>query len=233
MTAGGGPGGSTVTVKVAGPRGAPNNMVTGRGNTGTAPARVVVKPTGEMTPGAVIVPAVSGGNPTPVTVTVAPDSPPIGVRVMPGAVTVKGAVAETTPTVTVKVAGPKGASGSMVTVVDGITPTAVVTKPTGAMTPGAIMTPWVPIGTAGNVPVTVTAVPRAPAVGARVMVAAGGGVTLKNAVAETTPTVAVMVASPKGATPSMVTVGIGIAISPAAVVVKVTGVITPGAVMIP
>jgi hypothetical protein len=117
----------------------------------------------------------------------------------------------------------------MVTVGGMIAPAASVVKPIGAMTPGAIITPGVVAGKFA--PVTVTTVPRAPAGGLRVTVGAGGGVTVKNALAEKAPTVAVMVATPKGATPSMVTLVSGSA--PAGVVMKVTGEITPGAVIIP
>ena len=135
-------------------------------------------------------------------------------------------MAETTPTVTVNVAGPKGAPASMMTVVAGTAPAAVVVIAIGLMTPGAIMTPAVPGGK--WLPVTITAVPRAPAVGARTMLAAGAGVTMKGALAEKPPDVAVMVCTPRGAAASIVTVAENV---PAAVVVRVTGKITPGAVM--
>lgn len=203
------------------------------------PVALVVKGVDAITPGAVIVPpGRPGGNPSPVTVTLAPGIPPTGARVMAGAWTVKVSLTETTPTVTVMVAGPKGAPGSMVTLVAGIAPAVTIVKPTGAMTPGAIITPGAPTAAGGTgkcKPLTVTFVPRAPAAGIRVISATGGtggGVTKKVSVSETTPTVAVMVCSPRGAggTVSMVTMAVKL---PVALVVKVTGEITPGAVMMP
>ncbi len=98
---------------------------------------MVAKGTGAITPGEVIIPGVSSGKPTPVTVTTVPGPPIVGERAMVatgttgGAATVKVAgIAGTTPTVAVKVAAPKGAAGSMVTVVAGIAPTVVVSKAT-------------------------------------------------------------------------------------------------------
>jgi hypothetical protein len=76
------------------------------------------------------------------------------------------------------------------------------------------MTPAVPGGKCK--PVTLTVVPRAPEVGLRVTVGAGGAVTVKNPLAGKPPTVAVIVATPKGASASMV---IGMENVPAGVVV--------------
>ena len=107
---------------------------------------------------------------------------------MAGAWTVNVVLTERTPTVAVIVAGPKGASGSMVTISGGNTPPVPIVKISGAITPGGpIMTPAVPASAAGKFrPVIVTAVPRAPAVGTGVMLGSigGGGMTVKVALAE-------------------------------------------------
>jgi hypothetical protein len=88
VTGGGGPGGSTVTVKVAGPTGAPGRIrIGGRGIGGIVPAAVVVKVLAVITPAgtAVIVPGAPNGNPNPVTFTAVPGKPMAGVRMMAGA----------------------------------------------------------------------------------------------------------------------------------------------------
>jgi hypothetical protein len=172
---------------------------------------------------------VSGQNPLTLIVTKAPGTPPAGEIVqISGNLTVKVVVAETTPTVAVIVATPKGASSRIV--MGSLNVPSVATAgsiPIGAMTPGATITPVRPGGK--PVPFTVTTVLRAPEVGLRVIVGAGGS-TMKWALAERTPTVAVMVCSPKGASPSIVTVVVN---PPVALVEMVSGEITPGAVMMP
>ncbi len=102
---------------------------------------MVVKVAGVITPGAVMIPRAPGGKPVPVTVTTVPRTPLVGARVMVGTITVKGAVIVTAGAVTVKVAGPAGAPGSMVTGVAGIAPAPSVMKVTGVITPGAVMVP--------------------------------------------------------------------------------------------
>ncbi|MBT9148485.1 MAG: hypothetical protein DDT32_02259 [Syntrophomonadaceae bacterium] len=158
-----------------------------------------------------------------------PRSPLIGARVILGAgtgITVKVAVAGTM-TPTVAVIAPVTAPGSMVTVVAGIAPAAVVMKVTGAMRPGG--PDRTPGASAGNLtPVTVTTVPGTPLVGDNV-IAAGSTVTVKVAVAEMPPTVAVKIAGPAGAPGSIVA---RTAISPPAPVMKCTGVMTPAGVAV-
>jgi hypothetical protein len=131
------------------------------------PVAFVTQVVGAITPAgaAVMVTPPRGkpnGNPTPVTKTIAPGTPPIGERVMAGVVTVKPAVAETTPTVTVIVVGPKGAACSIMIGLVGNAPTASLVKVAGAMIPGAVMTPAVPGGK--PVPFTVMVMFRAAAV---------------------------------------------------------------------
>jgi hypothetical protein len=145
---------------------------------GIAPAAVVMKVTGAITPGGPSrTPGALTGNPTPVAVTAVPGKPLVGERVIAagGGVTVKVAVAETTPTVALKVCAATGAPGSMVTM-RAICPPAPVMKDVGAMAPGAVRVPGALTGKPA--PITDTTVPGRPDVGVRVSVCAAAGVTI-------------------------------------------------------
>jgi hypothetical protein len=206
-------------------------MVAMRANVPFAPT---VKDAGAMTPAgiAVRIPVAPGraGGKIPVTATTVPGRPAVGARVR-GRATVKVAFAVRAPTVAVKVATPKGAAASMVTVVVNA-PAAVVVMVgggIGAMTPGGTAARLTGIPSAKPLPVTVTTVPEIPLVGKRTITRGG---TVKVALAMTPVTLAVKVCTLEGAAASMVTMVVNA--PPGVVVMGCGSAMTPaGAVRFP